>query len=354
MITRLRIDGFQSLTGVDIELGRLTAVVGASNSGKSALRRALWALATNAPATGFLRTGSASMAVRITLDDGAGIEWSKGTKATTYTVRENIGALNASQLVIDKPGATVPPAVLEVLRLSEVNFAGQFDLPYLLADTPSAAAKALGDLTNLTVLIEGVREAERRRRQADKESTTLRGLADEAAEAVEHYHDLPNQAEHLHSMSTHLGLANEAVRHYAEYGVRLSECRRLTAFVDAAESSLADIHMPTESAMAQAEQATARAVQLTASLTIADDARNAIESAVLVLSAPEPPPLPDVAVETASTLARALEATKRHYLAFMDATTAEQQAETQLLGVDQAIAAIPTCPTCGQPIGVPA
>lgn len=200
MIDTLHIEGFQSLQHVDIELGRFTVLVGPSNSGKSAIRRSLEALAHNDPPAGRLREGCPAYVVGITLD-GTRVAIHKTTKSTTY---------QAGELLIDKPGATCPEAVSNLLRLSDTNFASQFDLPYLLAETPSAVARSLGELTNINVLFEGIREATRRQREAGKRGKVFVEQIDVLADKLAVYEDLPAEQDQLQRIHGALIVAADA------------------------------------------------------------------------------------------------------------------------------------------------
>lgn len=201
MITKLAIEGFQSLDGVLIELGSFTVLVGPSNSGKSAIRRAIEALVDNDPVTGRLREGSTQYAVAMEVD-GEIVSITKTKKTTSYRVRDTL---------IDKPGATCPPAVLELLKLTETNFASQFDQPFLLAETSSAVARALGELTNISVLFEGIREATRRQRAAGGKAKIHAEQVDVLADKLAVYADLPTEQDQLQQIHGKLIVAADTV-----------------------------------------------------------------------------------------------------------------------------------------------
>lgn len=182
MIRSVRVSGFQSLHSVDLQLGRLTVVVGASSSGKSALVRALRVLASNSRGASYVTHGRKIASVSA---DGEtdGLPWSvaieRGEGHGSYTV-----VRGGAERRFTKLGGAVPSEVTDVLRIQpggELNFAGQFDRPYLLDSTGSEVARALGKLTNVTMVLEASREANRRRqgvasslktRQADLQRLT--------------------------------------------------------------------------------------------------------------------------------------------------------------------------------------
>lgn len=183
MITHARVQNFQSLREVDLDLGPFTCIVGPSNSGKSALLRALRALALNVSSPSIVTHGAKTATVEATLADEVRIELERGKAVSTYTVGE-VGNPDGDA-VYPKSNKGVPDLITQALKLGELNFAFQFDRPYLLADPPSKAAQALGELTNVTVIYDAVREANRRRlevssrlkvRRADQEALEQRAL----------------------------------------------------------------------------------------------------------------------------------------------------------------------------------
>lgn len=166
MLTKVRVRNFQSVRSADLDVDKLTVIVGASNSGKSALLRALRTLAYNAHSAGFVTTGQRTAYVEAQFDDDGApmkvaIERGRGT--SLYAVVED-GAIEK----YPKAGTSTPELVSKKLGLAEVegeslNFAFQFDRPFLLDETGTKVAKILGDLTNINIIFDAAREANRRR-----------------------------------------------------------------------------------------------------------------------------------------------------------------------------------------------
>jgi len=170
-ITNLSVRNFQSLKHVDLELGTFTVIVGPSSSGKSALIRAFKALASNVRGTSMITRGQKAMAITgrtethvVTLertDRSGGYRLADGTTSLAFT----------------KLGGDVPEHVTQALRIEpvgeggSVNFASQFDKPYLLDESGAVVARVLGELTNVTAIFEAVRAANRIRNNA---SSTLK------------------------------------------------------------------------------------------------------------------------------------------------------------------------------------
>lgn len=163
MLTDIRIRNFQSLREVDLRLGPLTVIVGASSSGKSAALRALRLLASNARGHAYVTRGKTKATVAAATEAGS-VVLERGDGHGVYRVRAGGGA----EQQYTKLGGAAPEAVFGVLGLrpagdGAVSYAGQFDMPYLLDQTGNQVAQVLGELTNVSTIFAAVREANRRR-----------------------------------------------------------------------------------------------------------------------------------------------------------------------------------------------
>src|SRR5512139_766548 len=132
MLTHVEVRNFQSLKKVDIELGGFTVIVGASSSGKTAFMRALRALASNIRGTSFITQGEKKASITAHTDNNI-VTLEKGETTGTYKINDK---------VYTKLAGGVPEGVSKTLNLqpittesSSINFAGQFDRPYLLDDS---------------------------------------------------------------------------------------------------------------------------------------------------------------------------------------------------------------------------
>lgn len=179
-LERIEIRNFQSLRKVDLDLGELTVIVGASSSGKSALMRAFRALASNVRGSGFITRGQKQAAITVRTKTHT-VTLERSETAGTYRLADGSG----TELTFTKLNGGVPEQITRALRIepvpsggSSVNFAAQFDRPYLLDESGANVARVLGELTNVSTIFEAVRNANKRRlaassllktRQADLE-----------------------------------------------------------------------------------------------------------------------------------------------------------------------------------------
>ncbi len=168
MITDLIVENYQSLRRVKLELGLLTVVTGPSSSGKSALLRAVEHAVFNTRGTGYISRGATKCVV------GTGCQQEGWAAAIT---RGGRGADSYRVSVVDPDGGEepkvweytklagkVPDEVAQMIKLTGLNFAGQFDPPFLLRESAGEVARVLGQLTNVTLIFRASQEAARRKK----------------------------------------------------------------------------------------------------------------------------------------------------------------------------------------------
>jgi exonuclease SbcC len=194
VITELQVRNFQSLSDVSLAFGKLTVIVGPSNSGKSAVGRALKGICRNSVVPGHVTKGSTSAALLLQLNDGSAVVLKRGKGESTYALIDQHG----HQENYPKSGTSVPEDVQKLLKMPDGDpdlfFSTQFDGPWLLGVTGSQAAKVLGDLTNVSMLAEAAREANRRRQEVLKLGSIRRKDAEAAVERVRaEYSDLASR-----------------------------------------------------------------------------------------------------------------------------------------------------------------
>lgn len=163
MLENVKVRNFQSLHKVDLELAPFTTIVGASSAGKSALIRALQLLTQNKRGTSFITHGEQTAQVIGRTHNGTvSIKRSRtATGPNEYTIIPNEGE---PQTWTKLHGET-PEEVTRFLNIppNKLNVASQFDPPYLLSESAPEAARTLGALTNVHVVMEASRESNKRK-----------------------------------------------------------------------------------------------------------------------------------------------------------------------------------------------
>lgn len=311
MIRRFTVTNFQSLRDVDLPLGPLTVIVGPSNSGKSALIRAMRALASNVRGSDVVTRGAKTM--RITAQtDGHEVTLTRTGTTGAYQIREL--SADGEPDSYTKLAGGVPAAVTRALRIDPVpaggaslSVAGQLDPPYLLGDSGATVARVLGELTNVDVILAAVREANRRRGE---------------------------DAGRLRTRQADLADLRERARGYAELPARLAACARAEAAAEAA---------------AGLDDRAARLRRAATTLQVAQDVLNRVS-------------VPAVPTDAALTQAlHRLTAFRRIVTGWINAANAGTAAHTAAASwaereaalheeLHAALVAAGQCPTCGQPV----
>lgn len=172
-ITELRLQHFQPHTDKQLPISDITVLAGRSDSGKSAILRALrWlCLNTGSPAT-YTQRGKSNVAVTIKTE---GV-----TADTPHTIiRQNGGRKNGYVLdghEFNAIGKDIPPDVLTILNLIPDNFQTQHDYLYWFTESGSALVKRIETTFGLTESAEWAATAKTESVRLEKE---VKGLDDQ-------------------------------------------------------------------------------------------------------------------------------------------------------------------------------
>lgn len=251
MLTQVEIEGFQSLRQLSIQLDRLTVVTGATGSGKSAVLRAVRLLAFNARGNDYITRGAKSCTVRA--DEGdrhvAVTRHAKTSGKDSYEVQTAV--VNVAPRVYTKLAGSVPEDVTQLLQLSEINFAAQFDRPFLLDSSGGEVARVLGRLTNVTLLFDAAREASRRRLEIMGDLKRAEANLAALTETAQRFRGIKER-------QAAVSEAEAALERAQELAARLERLRLLAARLEAAEAALAAAVPPAVPDGARLEELSAR------------------------------------------------------------------------------------------------
>jgi DNA repair ATPase RecN len=311
MLRRIRVRNFQSLEDVTLDLGDLTVIVGASNSGKSALVRAIQALAFNVTSANAVQAGKKTFVIDALLDKHAvRIERGSGKSEYILATVPQPGEAKADPERFTKAGKDVPSQVEEALRLSKLNFAAQFDKPFLLDATGTEVAGILGALTNIDKIFAAQREANKRATQASSELRTRKADLEEDRAKI------------------------KALAHLQPQAAAISDATSAVEALEAAEAELQDLRQ------LRATAETAAAARTSAQHALDSAAPPDLSHAAKVAAA-----LRELRADRAAAEAASSNLTK--------ANTAALSAEQALLSAEQdlknALRDAGTCPLCGAP-----
>jgi len=155
MIKSVEIENFQSHKHSKLELSPgLNVITGVSNSGKTAVIRALiWAIKNRPSGGSFITHGESDCGVTVTLtpvkdgDPDIIVLRDRFKSDNIYAVLR--GADDTEPLKFEAFGRTVPQEVQDVLNLTNVNIQSQLDSHFLILDPPGKVAQYINALVGL-------------------------------------------------------------------------------------------------------------------------------------------------------------------------------------------------------------
>lgn len=215
MIGAIEIHNYQSLYDIELELAPLTVIVGPSSSGKSAFTRAFKMLTSNERGTSFISHGERMTIIKATTENGTvTLKRGKGTDDNEYVIVP--ADPNTPQpSAWTKLGGTVPEEVSRFIGIDAkdpINYAGQFDSPYLLNSKETSGgevARIFGSLTNVNVIFEGARESNRRKLTKAQTLKTRSTDLEAIMEKAKGYRALKDQRAALDTAEEALAAARE-------------------------------------------------------------------------------------------------------------------------------------------------
>lgn len=198
-IRNLRIEHFQSheLTEMAFDDG-LNVIVGPSDSGKSAVIRALrWLLFNEPRGSDFMRVGHNNVRVSIELADGARVTRERTPSKNRYIVVNTEG----EEQIYEGFGNSVPQEVIDVTGVAKVmldedtetvlHLGTQLEPAFLLAEPGSIKAKAIGRLNGVHIIDAASRDTHRDLTRLTQEEKQYREQLAEVEEELEQFSDLP-------------------------------------------------------------------------------------------------------------------------------------------------------------------
>ena len=172
-ITKVELSNFQSHKDTVLEFHRgLNVIVGHSDSGKTAILRAIkWALYNEPLGDYFIKQGESNVSVTITFNTGAVVRRFRSASKNTYYLKKADG----EEFTFDGFGQKVPKEIIEEIGMykinldekstSIINIAEQLEGPFLLNEKPSVRASSIGRLVGVNYIDDALRETIRDNKQ---------------------------------------------------------------------------------------------------------------------------------------------------------------------------------------------
>ena len=180
MIRKLEIENFQSHEKSILEFDEgVNVIVGSSDSGKTAIIRALRWIVWNRPSGEAIRSyWGGTTSVSVTADEGTVVR--AKDKVDSYHIHYPDSSVQDFKAI----GTSVPEEVSGLLNISEVNLQGQLDSPFLLSDSPGQVALHFNKIAHLDVI--------------DKAISNINSSIRELKGKIKHYtEDVQEQQNHL-------------------------------------------------------------------------------------------------------------------------------------------------------------
>lgn len=156
ILRKLILEDFQRHKRKVIKFGKITAITGPTDSGKSSILRALrWVLLNRAP-SGIIRHGAKF--ARATVFIG------KHRISRTRSKSKNTYSLDGKTYKAFK--TDIPEPIKKILRLSVLNFQGQYDSPFWFDDSKIQVSNQLNQIVDLGVIDQTLSFAGREVRKA--------------------------------------------------------------------------------------------------------------------------------------------------------------------------------------------
>lgn len=199
-ISSIELTNFQSHKKTKVELNEkgLNALTGSSDSGKSAIIRALrWVFYNEPKGTDFIRYGESRATVTVTFTDGSSITRSRtNSSAGEYIVRDSNGKETefkgfGNNLPIDIANTHQMPKVeLSTGVERPLNFSYQLDGHFLLSESPAVRANTIGRLTGVHVVDAAIKEKAKEIRQVTVATNATEKQIEQLDEDLKAFSDL--------------------------------------------------------------------------------------------------------------------------------------------------------------------
>ena len=199
MLKKLELINFQIHKHLVVDLSdTVTTIIGPSDEGKSAIKRALMWVCLNQPAgNDFMNWDEGVNNVSVSLTTDLGIvtrSWNKGENL--YTLKYPDKDIKEYKAF----GRNVPEPIEQFLQMSNVNFQGQHDQPFWFCNTSGEVSRNLNKIVNLDLIDTTLANLDALKRT---EKTLFTDRAERVTQAKNKYTEL-HYVEQLNSDMTNL------------------------------------------------------------------------------------------------------------------------------------------------------
>lgn len=192
MLTRMRIVNIQKHKDLDLTLDRINVITGATDSGKTAVLRALtWALTNDESGSNLINNdGATTCSVRITTENGdVTRSWSKG---------KNAYSLGDKEFTTFRTG--VPEPIARLLNIEDINIQRRRDLPFMVYFKASECANQFSDMMDLAEIDTIIAASNKSVKQHTEKVEKLKQEKECIEDELKSYTDLDDALDELESL----------------------------------------------------------------------------------------------------------------------------------------------------------
>ncbi len=174
MLSEITIQDYQSHKNATIKFGPgVNIISGLSNSGKTAIIRAINFVANNRPlGDGFINDDADSVEVTVVINEKGevfGVSRGKGKKENYYQI-----VTLKDDITLTAFGTDVPEEVSKLINFSDINIQKQLSPYFLVLETPGVAAQYIREVAKLDEIDKTVKLLDSQRRQAEVENKSVK------------------------------------------------------------------------------------------------------------------------------------------------------------------------------------
>jgi len=181
MIKSLEISNFQSHKHSVLEFDPgVNVIIGATDSGKSAIIRAMKWVVWNRPLGDAMRSSwGGETRVKVNIDD-----------TSIYRLKDKTDLYRLGGTEFHAFATNVPEEIEQALNLTEINLQQQLDSPFLLSNSPGEVAKHFNKIAHLDQIDSGLANIQKWLREIEREITSDEQREIQLTEDLEKFSDL--------------------------------------------------------------------------------------------------------------------------------------------------------------------
>lgn len=232
MLTSLIIDNFQSHEHSEFDFVEgVNVIQGTSNTGKSAVIRALqWVILNQPRGTSFKRhTVEDSGPVQAFVSNDA------GAKVTRYRKKTNNAyflQLANEEIKFEALRTDVPEEIKTALNLDEINIQSQFTPHFLLANTAGEVARTLNTYTGLEIIDKVLKAATGNSMKISNNISSLEAQIEVQNETINSYTTIEDLLKLKQKLNERLHIYEKSLQTYNDVDSILMKIEEIMSFVD--------------------------------------------------------------------------------------------------------------------------